>query len=77
MDLRYYLVLLPIMIPLTAAVVAILLRKRRRLQAGWALASMLLSLACSFWLLIGRVAKRSSHLSFKPAAGRRPLAFRW
>ena len=39
------------MIPLTAAVVAILLRKRRRLQAGWALAIILVSLACSFWLL--------------------------
>lgn len=51
MDLGPRLVLLPILIPLVAAAVAILLRKRRPWQVGWALSTMLISLACSIWLL--------------------------
>ena len=46
-----HLVLLPILLPLAGAALALLLRKRRRLQAGWALAVMLTSLAASGWLL--------------------------
>jgi len=49
-----YLVLLPILIPLAAAAVALLLRRYRRLQAGWSLAAMLASLAASL-LLLARV----------------------
>ena len=40
------------MIPLTGAMVALLLRNMRRLQAVWALASMFLALASSLWLLV-------------------------
>lgn len=47
-----HLVLLPVLLPLTGAVMALLLRHRRRLQAGWALATMATSLAASVWLLI-------------------------
>jgi multicomponent Na+:H+ antiporter subunit D len=46
-----HLVLLPIIIPLVGAGVALLLGGRR-LQAGWALGAMLASLASSLWLLI-------------------------
>ena len=46
-----YLVLLPILLPLAGSAVALLLRKRRRLQAGLALATILGSLASSGWLL--------------------------
>ena len=46
-----HLVLLPILLPLAGSAVALLLRKRPRLQAGWALAVMLASLAASSWLL--------------------------
>ena len=46
-----HLVLLPILLPLTGSAVALLLRKRQRLQAGWSLVAMLGSLAASVWLL--------------------------
>lgn len=46
-----HLTLLPILIPLTGAMVALLLRNMRRLQAAWALTSMLLALASGLWLL--------------------------
>lgn len=46
-----HLTLLPILIPLTGAMIALLLRNMRRLQAAWALTSMLLALASSLWLL--------------------------
>lgn len=46
-----HLVLLPILLPLTGAAVALLLRKQQRRQAGWSLATMLGSLAASVWLL--------------------------
>ena len=46
-----YLVLLPILLPMAGAALALLLRKHPRLQAGWALAVMLASLAASGWLL--------------------------
>ncbi|MFN2224857.1 MAG: complex I subunit 5 family protein, partial [Anaerolineae bacterium] len=46
-----HLVLLPILLPLAGAAVALLLRKYRRVQAGWALAVMLAGLAASAWLL--------------------------
>lgn len=45
-----HLSLLPILIPLTGAMIALLLRNMRRLQAAWALTSMLLALASSLWL---------------------------
>lgn len=46
-----HLVALPILIPLTGAAVALLLRRWPRLQAGWALGVMLISLLASLWLL--------------------------
>jgi multicomponent Na+:H+ antiporter subunit D len=46
-----HLPLLPVLLPLTGAMVAVLLRKNHRLQAGWTLATMLTSLASSMWLL--------------------------
>jgi multicomponent Na+:H+ antiporter subunit D len=46
-----HLVLLPVLLPLTGSAVALLLRKRQRLQAGWSLMTMLGSLAASVWLL--------------------------
>jgi len=46
-----HLVLLPILLPLTGSAVALLLRKRQPLQAGWSLVAMLGSLAASVWLL--------------------------
>lgn len=46
-----HLVLLPIIIPLTGAAVALLLRRWRFLQASWTLGTMLTSLAASGWLL--------------------------
>jgi multicomponent Na+:H+ antiporter subunit D len=45
-----HLTLLPILIPLTGSIIALLLRNMRRLQAAWALTSMLLALASSLWL---------------------------
>jgi len=47
-----YLVVLPILIPLTGAMVALLLRRQPRVQAGWALGTMVTSLAASTWLLL-------------------------
>ncbi len=45
------LVLLPILIPLTGAPVALLLRRHPKVQAGWALGAMLTALTCSLLLL--------------------------
>jgi len=49
--IKNHLALLPILIPLTGAMVALLLRKQRRLQAGWTLGTMLTAFAASLWLL--------------------------
>lgn len=46
-----HLTLLPLLIPLAGAVFALFLRNRRRLQAAWALLSMILALGSSLWLL--------------------------
>ncbi len=46
-----HLVILPIVIPLAGAAVALLLRQRRRMQASWALGTMVTSLVASAWLL--------------------------
>jgi len=46
-----HLVLLPILLPLAGAAVALLLRRRPRFQAIWCLAAMLGALAASGWLL--------------------------
>jgi multicomponent Na+:H+ antiporter subunit D len=46
-----YLVILPILLPLTGSAVALLLRRRRRLQAAWSLVAMLGGLTTSTWLL--------------------------
>ena len=46
-----FLAALPIIIPLTGAMVGLLLRKQRPLQAYWSLGAMLTSLAASLWLL--------------------------
>ncbi len=46
-----HIVLLPVLIPLVGAAVALLLRKRRRVQAGWTLGTMVTSLAVSLVLL--------------------------
>ena len=46
-----YLAILPILIPLSGAMTALLLRRQRRFQAGWTLSMMLLSFAASLLLL--------------------------
>ncbi len=58
------LVVLPILIPLTGAAVAILLRKKHAWQAGWTLATMITSMACSF-LLLAAVWQRGEPLVFQ------------
>ena len=45
------LVILPILIPLVGAMVALVLRKQPAWQAGWALGTMITGLASSVWLL--------------------------
>ncbi len=52
MTIEPQLILLPLLIPLSGAGVALLLRKRRPYQAGWALGSMLLSCGVSLWLFV-------------------------
>jgi len=52
MNVNDQLLTLPILLPLAGAMIALLLRRRLRLQAGWVLAAMLLSLASSAMLLI-------------------------
>jgi multicomponent Na+:H+ antiporter subunit D len=46
-----HLVLLPILLPLLGSAVALLVRSRKRFQAGWSLGIMIGSLATSTWLL--------------------------
>jgi multicomponent Na+:H+ antiporter subunit D len=46
------LIILPILIPLTGAMIALLLRKWPSLQAGWTLTVMVASLIASIWLLL-------------------------
>lgn len=50
--LHDHLALLPVLIPLFGAMAALVLRQARRLQAGCALASMLLALIGSVWLTV-------------------------
>ncbi len=50
--IKTHLVLLPIFIPLTGAMVALLLRKKRQLQAGWTLGTMLTAFVSTVWLLV-------------------------
>lgn len=45
------LIILPILIPLIGAIVALLWRHKRPLRDGWTLAVMIVSLLVSFWLL--------------------------
>lgn len=45
------LAILPIVVPLTGAMIALLFRRRPSLQAGWALGTILTGLAASLWLL--------------------------
>lgn len=52
MNTEAHLVVLPVLIPLLGAAVALLLRRFRRVQAGWTLGTMLLSLGASTWLLV-------------------------
>lgn len=47
-----HLVLLPVLIPLTGAAVAMLLYRSRPLQAYWTVGTMITSLASSVWLLL-------------------------
>lgn len=47
-----HLPLMPILLPLTGAMIAVLLRRNYRLQTGVALASMVISLLSSGWLLV-------------------------
>jgi multicomponent Na+:H+ antiporter subunit D len=67
-----HLVLLPIIIPLTGAAVALLLRKQRKLQAGWALVTMLLSLAASM-ILLARVWHSSQPVVFQSGGWSAPF----
>jgi multicomponent Na+:H+ antiporter subunit D len=48
--LNDHLTVLPLLIPLTGAMITLMLRQTRRLQAAFALGSMLMSLAVSTWL---------------------------
>jgi multicomponent Na+:H+ antiporter subunit D len=50
--IKTHLVLLPILIPLTGAMVALLLRKKRHLQAGWTLGTMLTAFFSTVWMLV-------------------------
>jgi len=50
--LHDHLTVLPILIPLTGAMITLMLRQTQRLQAGCALGSMLMSLAASAWLTV-------------------------
>jgi multicomponent Na+:H+ antiporter subunit D len=51
MNVSDQLVILPILLPLTGAMIALILRRRLRIQAGFALVIMILSLAISFLIL--------------------------
>jgi multicomponent Na+:H+ antiporter subunit D len=62
-----HLAILPVLIPLSGALVAVLLRKRQRIQGMWALGTLLVSLAASAWLLV-EVLQRGVPLVFQ--AGR-------
>jgi multicomponent Na+:H+ antiporter subunit D len=63
-DLIRHLVLLPILIPLTGAVIGLLLRNHHRLQSWVSFGSILVSLACSLALLY-RVWEAGSPLVFQ------------
>lgn len=62
-----HLAILPVLIPLSGALVAVLLRKRQRFQGMWALGTLLVSLGASAWLLF-EVLQRGVPLVFQ--AGR-------
>jgi multicomponent Na+:H+ antiporter subunit D len=47
-----YQVILPVLMPLMGAMIALLLRRRRPLQAGWTLGVMVTALLSSLWLLV-------------------------
>lgn len=66
------LVVLPILIPLTGATVAILLRKKHAWQAGWTLVTMISSMACSF-LLLAAVWHEGKPLVFQPGGWPAPF----
>ena len=72
MTMDHYLVLLPILIPLAAAAIALLLHKYRRLQAGWSLAAMLSSLVASL-LLLARVWDSGQPLIFQSGGWPAPM----
>jgi multicomponent Na+:H+ antiporter subunit D len=63
-QLNGYLVLLPILIPLTGAAAGLLMRTRHRLQAGWSFGSMLTSLVFSLTMLY-QVWDRSAPIVFQ------------
>ena len=50
--IKTHLVLLPILIPLTGAMAALLLRKKRHLQAGWTVGTMLTAFLSTVWMLV-------------------------
>jgi multicomponent Na+:H+ antiporter subunit D len=66
-----HLVILPVIVPLTGAAVALLLGSRR-LKAGWALGTMLTSLAASLWLLI-RVSQSGQPVVFQSGGWQSPF----
>lgn len=66
------LVVLPILIPLTGAAVAILLRKKHAWQAGWTLVTMISSMVCSF-LLLGAVWQGGEPLVLQPGGWPAPF----
>jgi multicomponent Na+:H+ antiporter subunit D len=49
--LTEHMILTPVLIPLIGAMIALLMRRTYRLQAGWSLATILVSLMVSIWLL--------------------------
>jgi multicomponent Na+:H+ antiporter subunit D len=64
-------VLLPILIPITGAAVALLLRGKKRTQAGWTLGVMITSLAASIWLLWASYSNQTA-VVYQPGAWAAP-----
>ncbi|PQP33844.1 Na+/H+ antiporter subunit D, partial [Desulfobacteraceae bacterium SEEP-SAG9] len=50
--LHDHLTVLPVLIPLIGAMISLMLRQTRRLQAAFALGSILMSLVASAWLTV-------------------------
>jgi multicomponent Na+:H+ antiporter subunit D len=67
-----HLSILPVLIPLSGALIALLLRKSLRFQGIWALITLLISLSTSVWLLI-EVLRRGVPLVFQVGSWSAPF----